>query len=110
MTSHFDGWTAHAIVGPLNKKEVQTALLDYGIERSSFRTWDSIEHMILNSSERVKQTLYECGEVKRNVEEQHRLATLKRRHDERSIRRIVRRRLGLYFINCDEFDFLKKWH
>jgi hypothetical protein len=94
MMSFFDGWTAHAIVGPLNKKEVRTALLDYGIERLCFRTWDTIEQMILNSSDEVKKILYESGVSKRIVEEQHRSATLKRRREERSMRRIVRQRIG----------------
>jgi hypothetical protein len=36
MSSLFDGWSAYDIVGPLNKKEVRAALLDYEIEKSCF--------------------------------------------------------------------------
>jgi hypothetical protein len=95
MAANFDGWSAHDIVGPLNRKEIRTALLDYEIEKKNFKTWDAIERMILNSSEEVKFVLFRCGEAKKNVEEQHRLTTLKRRRENRMTIRNVRRRLGM---------------
>ena len=72
MTSIFDGWSAHDIVGCLNKREVRAALLDYDIDRSCFRTWDSIEEMILKSSDEVKEVLYQSAVTKGNVEDEHR--------------------------------------
>ena len=94
MTSSFHGWSAHEIVGSLNKKEVRVALLDYEIDRSCFRTWDSIERMILESSDDVKETLYRCGLAKGKVEEEHRMMIRKRRREELQMSRNVRRRSG----------------
>ena len=96
MASMFtsNGWTAHDIVGPLNKKEVRAALLDYEIERSSFRTWDSIEEMVLTSSDEVKNVLYESGLAKKKVEEEAEKVARKRRAEARAMSRNVRRRIG----------------
>lgn len=77
MTSFFHGWSAYNIVGPLNKAEIRAALLDYQIERSCFRTWDSIEDMILSSSDEIKRIVYESAVTKKNVEEQQRLTSRK---------------------------------
>ena len=96
MLSYFDGWSAHDIIGPLNKKEVRTALLDYEIEKSSFRSWDSVERMILRSSDEVKEVLFQCGQAKKRVEDEHRICGLKRRREARMMSRNVRRRLGQY--------------
>jgi hypothetical protein len=54
MISFFDNWSAHDIIGPLNKREVCAALLDFEIERKYFRTWDTIEEMVVNSTDEVK--------------------------------------------------------
>lgn len=97
MTLTFDGWSAHEIVGSLNKKEVRAALLDYGIERSCFRTWDTIEEMILSSTDEVKEVLYRSGVAKGNVEEEHRNVMRKRRREALEMSRNVRRRLGDFF-------------
>lgn len=43
MSSSFNNWSAHDIVGPINKREVCAALLDYEINKFCFRTWDTIE-------------------------------------------------------------------
>lgn len=96
MSSRFHGLSAHDIIGPLNKREVRTALLDYEIEKSCFRTWDSVERMILRSSDEVKEVLFQCGEAKRVVEEEHHMSGLKRRREARVMSRNVRRRLGEY--------------
>ena len=96
MTSFFNGWTAHDIIGPLNKREVRAALLDYSIEKSCFRTWDSIEDMILHCSDDVKNVVYQSGVVKARVEEEHRKEVHKRRREAEIMSRNVRRRLGLY--------------
>jgi hypothetical protein len=97
MLSPFHGWTAHDIVGPLNKREVRAALLDYEIEKSCFRTWDSIEHMVLTSSDEVKDVLYRSAEAKRKVEEEHEKAVRKRNRESHMMARNVRRRLGKYY-------------
>ena len=98
MTSFFHGWSAYDIVGPLNKAEIRAALLDYQIERSCFRTWDSIEDMILKSSDEVKRVVYESAITKKNVEEQHRIASCKRHREVQNMQRNTRRRLGFFFI------------
>lgn len=100
MTSAFDGWSAHEIIGPLNKKEVRAALLDYEIPRSCFRTWDTIEEMILNSTVEVKEVLHRSGIAKGNVEEEHRNVMRKRRREALEMSRSVRRRLGEFFFLC----------
>ena len=84
MTSVFNGWMAHQIVGPLNKAEVRNALLDYNIERLRFRTWDTIEVLILESSDEVKNVVYQCGQAKQIVEDEHRITGLKRRQEMQS--------------------------
>ena len=93
----FEGWLAYDIVGPLNKREVQAALLDFPIERGAFRTWDSIETMIMSSSDEVKDVVYRCSLVKRKVEEEHRQAVIKRKREEDVRSRNIRRRLGEFF-------------
>ena len=93
----FDGWSAHNIVGPLNRSEVRNALVDHGIQRNCFRSWASIEHMILESSDEIKDILYQCGLTKARVEEQHRIMVAKRRREDLFLRRNVRRRLGEFF-------------
>ena len=95
MTSIFNGWSAHEIVGPLNKAEVRKALLDYDVEKSSFRTWDSIEKMVLGSSDEIKEALYQSGMTKKKIEDEHRIETLKRRQEAQRIERNVRRRIGM---------------
>ena len=94
MSSPFNGWTAHEIIGPLNRSEVRAALLDYGIQRNCFRTWNAIERLVLESSDEVKNILYQCGMTKARVEEQHRLAVAKRHREDLTMTRNVRRRLG----------------
>ena len=71
MESSFENWSAHDIVGPSNRAEIQSALLDFEIEKKCFRTWNSIEEMILSSSDAVKRVVYESSLVKRKIEEQH---------------------------------------
>ena len=93
MSSIFNNWSAHDIVGPLNKSEVRAALLDYPIERSCFRTWDSIESMILSSSDEVKSILYQSGVAKARVEEEHRVLVHKRHREAETMSRNVRRHL-----------------
>ena len=105
MSYDFTGWSAYDIVGPLNKREVHSALLDFEIEKSCFRTWDSIEAMLMRSCDVVKGVVYESSMAKRKVEEQHRLAVLKRKREEQSMVRNVRRRLGEFFFF---FFFFKK--
>ena len=90
MTSFFHGWSAYDIVGPLNKAEIRAALLDYQIERSCFRTWDSIEDMILSSSDEIKRIVYESAVTKKNVEEQQRLTSRKRHREIRNMERNTR--------------------
>jgi hypothetical protein len=94
MSSAFYGWSAYDIVGLLTKKEIRSALLDFQIEKSCFRTWDSIEDMILTSSDEVKAVVYESAMAKKKIDEQHRIAVLKRKLEDQTIARIVRRRLG----------------
>jgi hypothetical protein len=96
MSLSFDGWSAYDIVGPLNKREVRAALLDYEIEKSSFRSWDSVEEMIMRSSVEVKNVLYRSSMAKRKVEEQHRIMELKRKRESMTMMRNVRRRIGEY--------------
>lgn len=98
MTSSFEGWSAYDIVGPLNKREVGAALLDYQIERVCFRTWDSIEDMLLSSSDEIKNAVYQSAVVKRKVEEEHRLAVRKRHREVENMNRNVRRRLGEFIL------------
>lgn len=94
MSSFFDGWTAHDIIGTLNKREVETALLDQKVPPSSFRSWNSVERMILSSSDQVKTILYESAIAKKDVEDQHQAMVSKRRREARAMVRNVRRRLG----------------
>jgi hypothetical protein len=104
MPSCYDGWTAHDIIGPLNKREVRAALLDFEIQKSNFRNWDSVERMVLGSSDDVKNVLFRCGEAKRKVEDEHRICMLKRRRESRMMSRNVRRRLRSFYFNL----FLKR--
>ena len=90
----FNGWSAYDIVGTLKKSEVRAALLDFSIERSCFRTWDSIEDMLMNSSDDVKSAVYRSQKAKANVEEEHRISTMKRHREAQEMSRKVRRRLG----------------
>ena len=94
MASFFKGWTAHDIVGPLNKSEVRAALLDCDIEKRWFRTWDLIEQMILAASEEVKNIVYQSALAKKKIEEQHQKVVLKRKREDCAMARNVRRRLG----------------
>lgn len=93
-SSFFNGWSAHDIIGSLTRTEVRLALLDHGIRPNCFRTWDAIEAMIMTSSDEVKSVLYQSAIAKSNIEEQHRLTTLKRQREARAVARNVRRRLG----------------
>lgn len=96
MCSSFEGWRACDIVGSLNKSEVRSVLLDFDLEKSCFRSWDSIENMISNSSDEVKDVLYRSALAKKKVEEQHRAATLKRKREYKELLRNTRRRMGEY--------------
>ena len=100
MPSTFKGWSAYDIVGPLNKTEVRAVLLDFPIERRWFRTWDLIEEMLLSSSDAVKDVVYRASMAKKNVEEQKRIAGIKRKRELDARSRNVRRRLG------KNFDFM----
>ena len=93
MASSFTGWSAHDIVGPLNKSEVRGCLLDFNLEKACFRTWDSIEQMIWTVSDDVKNVIYRCAMAKRNVKQQHRVSVLKRKREYQKMTRNVRRRL-----------------
>ena len=90
------------IVGPLNKMEVQAALLDYEIEKKCFQSWDSIEEMIWGASEDVKRAIYESAVAKKNVESQGWIVELKRRREHLAMTRNVCRRLGEYIQVCYE--------
>ena len=105
MTSIFNGWSAYDIVGSLNKKEIRALLLDYDIERGSFRTWDAIEDMILASSDEVKNVVYQSALAKRKVEEQHWIEILKRKREEELQARNVRRRLGEILIIIEKWKY-----
>lgn len=98
MTLIFNGWSAYNIMGSLNKKEVCAILLDYDIKRSCFRTWDTIEDMILASSDEVKSVVYESALVKRKVEEEHRVEVLKCKHEEKQMVRNVHWWLGEFLL------------
>jgi hypothetical protein len=39
--------------------------------------WDTIERMVLESSDEIKMVLFRSGETKKRLEKEHRLATLK---------------------------------
>ena len=69
MCLSFEGWTAYDIIGFLNKAEVRLALLDFDLEKSCFRSWNSIENMILNTSDDVKDALYQSALAKKKIEE-----------------------------------------
>jgi hypothetical protein len=99
MCSFFEGWSAHDIVGSLNKAEVRSALLDFDLEKSCFRSWNSIEHMILNTSDDVKNAIYQSALAKEKVEEHHRRAMLKRKREYEMIVRNMRRRMSEYQIH-----------
>lgn len=77
MMLPFAGWSAHKIVGSINQKEVQAAILGHEIEGTNFWIWDSIEQMILRSSDDMKVVLHECGVAKANIEKQHQLIGVK---------------------------------
>lgn len=94
MGSSFENWSAYDIAGPLNKAEIRSALLDFEIERKCFRTWRSIEEMILSSSDMVKRVVYESSLAKRKIEEEHRQRVVKRKREHQALARNVRRRLG----------------
>ena len=64
------------IVGLLNKVK---ALLDSLIERACFQKWDSIETMLLLSSNVVKDAVYKALVTKRKVEEQKQIVGVKRK-------------------------------
>ena len=94
MSSFFEGWSAHDIIGPLNRKEVRAVLVGLEVGRVSFRTWNDIGKTILNSDDDVKVALFETGIAKWNVEEEHRLIGLKRRREAKAMSRNVRRHIG----------------
>lgn len=98
MASFFDGWSAVDIVGSLNKREVRVLLLDYGIKRSCFRSWDAIEEMIMGASDEVKDVIYRSAKTKENIEEQHRFEMRKRHLESQTMMRDIRRRIGLSFL------------
>jgi hypothetical protein len=50
---------------PIKKSEVHMSLLEYGIEKEKFQTWDTIEHMVLESPDEIKMVLYQSGEMKK---------------------------------------------
>jgi hypothetical protein len=89
--SLFTGWSAHDIVGSLNKSEVRRALLDYDLEKGCFRTWDSIERMLLFASDEIKGAIHRSAIVKGKIEEEHRNAVLKRDREYKKMVRNVRR-------------------
>lgn len=94
MSSFFEGWTAHDIIGTLNRREVIAALLEQEIPPSSFRSWDSIGQMIMSSSDDVKMILHESAIAKKDVEDQHQATLLKCRREARAMVRNVQRHLG----------------
>jgi hypothetical protein len=69
-------------------------LLEYPIERSCFRTWDTIEEMILKSSDEIKDVVYRSGVAKAKIEEEHHNMVLKRKRENQVMRRNVWRRIG----------------
>ena len=71
MLSFFAGWSAHDIIGLLNRKEVRAILVGFEVGRVSFQMWDDIGKMILNRDDDVKAALFESGIAKWNVEEEH---------------------------------------
>jgi hypothetical protein len=95
MDSKFKDWTAYDIVGPLNKREVRAAVLDFEIKKGCFRTWDTIERMLGKCSDEVKTVIYESAMSKKAVEESHRIDVLKRRREAVTFERNVRRRIGM---------------
>ena len=95
MSSFFDGRSAYNIVGCLSKREVQSVLLDYPIEKRWFRSWDTIEEMILTSSDEVKNVVYRSAITKKKIEDEHRKEVEKRRVESRKMSRNVRRHIGL---------------
>ena len=97
MPSLFDGRSAVDIVGSLNKKEVRALLLEHGIEKSCFRSWDAIEDMILGASDEVKNIVFQGAKAKGDIEEQHRHEVRKRHVEAQALMRNVRRRIGFYF-------------
>jgi hypothetical protein len=98
MSSFFKNWTAHDIVGPLNKAEIKAVLLDHGFERIRFRTWDSIEELILTSSDEVKKIVYESAVAKKKIEDQHQMEVRKRRLEDQKFERKVRQKLSEFFL------------
>jgi hypothetical protein len=98
MISSFDGWSAYDIVGPLSKAEIRAILLDYGIERKWFRSWNSIEEMLLGSSDEVKRVVYRSAVTKRNVEDAAHYEMKKRKREARKEDRSVHRCIGFSFL------------
>ena len=105
MSSFFEGWTAYDIVGCLSKREVQSVLLDYPIEKRWFRSWDTIEEMILMSADNVKNVVYQSAIAKKKIEDEHRKEVERRRIESQRLARNVRRYIGL-FLNYDEGDWI----
>lgn len=97
--SPFAGWSAHEIIGPLNQREVRTALLEYNIERSCFRSWNTIEQMVLKSGDDVKRVLYESGVTKANIEKQHQVIGLKQHREAMAMVQNVCRHIGGFFFH-----------
>jgi hypothetical protein len=101
MSFSFKDWSAYDIVGPLNKAEVRSVLLDHGFERKCFRSWNSIEELILSTSDEMKNIVYQSAVAKKRVEEQHQKVVLKRRLEDQKFRRNVRQRMGMCLVfNC----------
>jgi hypothetical protein len=96
MDSKFKDWTAYDIVGPLNKREVRAALLDFKLEKGCFRTWDTIEMMLGTCSDEVKTVIYDSAMSKKAAEESHRIDVLKRRRETKTFECNVRRRIGMF--------------
>ena len=89
MASFFAGWSPSDIVGSLNRSEVRAALLDHDIAKGSFRSWNSIEQMILEASDDVKNILYQSVLVKGKIKEQHHISKLKRKLEQQMMLRNV---------------------
>ena len=68
MPTFFDDRSAVDIVGSLNKKEVRALLLDYGIEKACFQSWDAIEEMIFGASDEVKNVVFQGAKAKGDIE------------------------------------------
>ena len=96
MPTFFDDRSAVDIVGSLNKKEVRALLLDYGIKKACFRSWDAIEEMILGASDEVKNVVFQGAKAKGDIEIQHQHEVRKRHVEAQASMKNVRRRIGFF--------------